>query len=231
MKTKMLFSTTLLSLSVILAGCGGNEESATGSEDTTKEEAPKSAEQKEVSNEIPEPKQDETGNIILTVAGQKVEKDGYTVELLKIKDINEIVEIAPLTVTIKDIKLLKYSKMSDDFKEELKWASDADHIGDETTYLQINYDAENKEEKNIEWYDLMNVVTDKGEQIDGQLKDFISDVDSDSEFLGKVKKEYTDGFILKDGDINKVKLIFGYTQDSTSYDEITPEQQVEYTFK
>ncbi|MED4455947.1 hypothetical protein [Metabacillus fastidiosus] len=229
MKIKMLCVAITLSLSLLLTGCGGNEEANTNSGDTTKI-TPKNANQKEVRNDIPEPQQDENGNTVLNVAGQKVDKDGYTVELLKIKEINEIVEIAPLSVTINNIKLLKYSNMSEEFKETLKYYSDVTSIGDEVTYLQVSYIAENKEEKNIEWYDLMNVVTDKGEQIDG-LKDIISDEDSNSEFLGKVKKEYIDGYILKDGDINKVKFIFGYTLDSTSYDEITPKQQVEYKFQ
>jgi hypothetical protein len=99
-------------------------------------------------------------------------------------------------------------------------------------YVQVQFEAENTEERNIEWYDLMNVVTDKGEQIDGQLKDFIADdSEMDSVFLGKVKKEYIDGFVVKDPEISKVKLIFGNTMDSDSYEDITGKQQVEYSFE
>ncbi|UAL54411.1 hypothetical protein LIT32_11730 [Bacillus sp. CMF21] len=61
------------------------------------------------------------------------------------------------------------------------------------------FNAENTTEGNVEWYDLMNVVTDKGEQIDGQIKDFFfDDSKTDSVFIGKVKKDYQDGFIIKD---------------------------------
>ncbi|MCY9140549.1 hypothetical protein [Peribacillus frigoritolerans] len=214
-----------------MSGCGGSDETTSVSEEKAKEE-PKSAEQKEVKNEIPKPEKDEAGNTILDVVGQKAESPEVTAELIKIKEVNETLDIAPLTVKVKNIKLLKLSNMTEDYKEGLKLAADTDTIGDKVTYLQIAYEAENKEEKNIEWYDLMNVVTDKGEQIDAQMKDFITDdSELDSEFLGKVKKEYTDGLILKNGDINKVKLIFGYTTDSTSYEDITPEQQVEYSFE
>lgn len=232
MLKKFVLSVGMVAFAGILAACG-SEESASGNKaETENKEEPKSAEQKEVSNELPEPKIDESGNTILEVVGQKAESDEVTAELLKIKEVNETVEIAPLSVTVKNIKLLKFSNMSEDYKSSLTFAAGVDSIGDEVTYVQVAYQAENKEEKNIDWYDLMNVVTDKGEQIDAQMKDFITDdSEMDSQFLGKVKKEYTDGFILKDGDINKVKLIFGYTTDSTSYDEITPEQQVEYTFE
>lgn len=228
---RFTFGGLLLSTGLILSGCGGSDETTSVSEEKAKEE-PKSAEQKEVKNEIPKPEKDEAGNTILDVVGQKAESTEVTAELIKIKEVNETLDIAPLTVKVKNIKLLKLSNMTEDYKEGLKLAADTDTIGDEVTYLQIAYEAENKEEKNIEWYDLMNVVTDKGEQIDAQMKDFITDdSELDSEFLGKVKKEYTDGLILKNGDINKVKLIFGYTTDSTSYEDITPEQQVEYSFE
>ncbi|CAK6472601.1 hypothetical protein BFRIG_01843 [Peribacillus frigoritolerans] len=228
---RFTFGGLILSTGLILSGCGGSDETTSVSEEKAKEE-PKIAEQKEVKNEIPKPEKDEAGNTILDVVGQKAESPEVTAELIKIKEVNETLDIAPLTVKVKNIKLLKLSNMTEDYKEGLKLAADTDTIGDEVTYLQIAYEAENKEEKNIEWYDLMNVVTDKGEQIDAQMKDFITDdSELDSEFLGKVKKEYTDGLILKNGDINKVKLIFGYTTDSTSYEDITPEQQVEYSFE
>lgn len=230
---KRLFTLMAIGLlTIALVACGSEESSSSSEGDTKAKEEPKAAEQKEVSNDVPEPEKDESGNTILEVVGQKAESDEVTAELLKIKAVNETLEVAPLTVTIKDIKVIKLNNMSEDFKLNLELNAMLDSVPDEVTYVQINYAAENKEEKNIEWYDLMNVVTDKGEQIDGQLKDFIvDDADMDSQFLGKVKKDFTDGFILKDGDINKVKLIFGYTMDADSYEDITPEQQVEYTFE
>ncbi|RFU64459.1 hypothetical protein [Bacillus sp. V59.32b] len=231
MKKSLLFGTSLLAIGLLLNGCGSDTNEAASSEEKS-EEKTKAADQKEVSNEIPEPKKDDEGNTILEIIGQKAESKDVTAELLKIKEVNETLEIAPLTVKINNLKLIKLSNMSDDYKSDLEYMADANSVGDEVTYIQVSYEAENKEEKNIEWYDLMNVVTDKGEQIDGQMKDFITtDDEMESEFLGKVKKEYTDGFMVKNADINKVKLVFGYTTDSTSYDEITPEQQVEYTFE
>lgn len=134
-------------------------------------------------------------------------------------------------MTIEDIKVIKLTDLDEEFAEGLEWMADTKINPEETSYVQVNYTAENTSDSNIEWYDIMNVVTDKGEQIDGQLKDFISDDgDSDSQFIGKVKKEYTDGFVVKNEDINSVKLVFGYTEDE-DYNEITPEQTVEYTFE
>ncbi|MCA1202036.1 hypothetical protein ABEP17_12940 [Priestia flexa] len=221
--------TSSLVVGVLLAGCGSNSDSSNGAEETKEE--PKAAEQKPLKNDVPKPEKDESGNYILNVPGQKVKDDGATAELLKIKEVNETVDISPLKVTIEDIKVIKLTDLDEEFAEGLEWMSDTKINPEETSYVQVNYTAENTSDSNIEWYDIMNVVTDKGEQIDGQLKDFISDDgDSDSQFIGKVKKEYTDGFVVKNEDINSVKLVFGYTEDE-DYNEITPEQTVEYTFE
>ncbi|MDQ0484279.1 hypothetical protein [Guptibacillus hwajinpoensis] len=224
-----------LSLAFTLTACGSNVTNDVSGSTDSQEEAT-AADQKEVSNKeekdesIPEPKKDENGNIILDTVGQKVEDESATAELMKIKEVNETLSIAPLEVTIKDIKLIKLTDINEELMMNLEMYG-AKGTPEELSYIQVKYIAENTEEKNIEWYDLMNVVTDKGEQIDAQMNDFITDdSDMDSQFLGKVKKEFTDGFIVKDEDISKVKLIFGYTMDSDSYEDITDEQQVEYTF-
>jgi hypothetical protein len=218
----------LIGITLLLSACGGNESNETPS--SKPKDEPKKAEQKEVSNEPPKAEKDEDGNYVLEVAGQKATSEGATAELLKILKVNQIVNIAPLAVTVKDIKIIKLTEMTDDLKQGIE-LMDGNAVGDEITYVQLKYHVENMEEKNIEWYGLTNLVTDKGEQIDGMMKDFlVDDSDTDSKFLGKVKKEFTDGFVLKDGDISKVKLIFGSSMDADSYQDITPEQQVEYSF-
>ncbi|SLL37386.1 Uncharacterised protein [Mycobacteroides abscessus subsp. abscessus] len=222
MKKKLLAS-MLLSSALLLVACGGEEASTS---DKPKEE-PKAAEQKEVSNE---PEKDENGTLVFTEAGQKGKAEGGNVELLKIKDINESIDISPLKVTVKDIKLFKITDVVKEFAEELSYYTDAT-INDQFVYVQIQYDAENTEEKNIEWYGLTDVVTDKGQQIDAISNDFVyTDADGDSAFLGKVKKEFTDAFIVKDEDVAKLKMIFGSSMDADTYEDITAEQQVEYSF-
>lgn len=223
---KTILTTLVLALGLVLAACGSDSEKTSSTE---KEKAPTAAEQKDVSNA---PSKDDKGNIVFTEVGQKSDIEGGTLELLKIKDINETVDIAPLKVTMKDIKLFKMTNLDEEFKNDLSYESDAaQSIGDEFTYVQIQYDVENTEEKNIEWYALTDLVTDKGQQIDAISNDFIyTEADGDSVFLGKVKKEFVDAFIVKDEDISKLKLIFGSSMDADSYEDITPEQQVEYTF-
>jgi hypothetical protein len=226
---KVTFGALSLALGLSLAACGSDAQETSSSNSDTKTEETKPAEQKDVKNE---PKKDENGNYVLEEVGQKATTDGATAELLKIKKINETINIAPLKVTLKDIKLIKLTDISEEMKNALTLYDITVNDGQPLYYVQVQFEAENTEERNIEWYDLMNVVTDKGEQIDGQLKDFIADdSEMDSVFLGKVKKEYIDGFGVKDPEISKVKLIFGNTMDSDSYEDITGKQQVEYSFE
>ncbi|AZV42685.1 hypothetical protein BAOM_2076 [Peribacillus asahii] len=223
MKKFLLMGMTAL-LALGLAACG--EENTQSS--TEPKEDPKPAEQKEVSNK---PEKTENGDIVFTKAGQKGEVDGGTLELLKIKNVNETIDISPLKVTVKEIKLFKKTDMDEATKEAYKMYNDGKAIGDELIYVQVSYDAENLEEKNIGWNSLLNAVTDKGQQIDVDMNDMIyTDSDGSSEFLGKVTKEYTDGFVVKDADISKIKFVWGSTYDTDSYENITEEQQVEYSF-
>ena len=220
--SKVLFSVLLIG--GILAGCSSNEQSSAPEE---KQEDPKPSNQKSKN----EPRKDENGNYVLEEVGQVVKDDQGTAELLKIKKVNETVDINPIKVTIKNIKLIKLTNMqqymADDISTNLGRKIDPKKG---LTYVQIQYTAENTSDKNIGWYDILNIVTDKGEQIDAQPHDFIyDDADSNDEFIGKVKKDYTDGYVLKDGDINKLKIIFGYSEDrNDNYNELTGEQTVEY---
>ncbi|MGP1909944.1 hypothetical protein ACTSEZ_17365 [Metabacillus sp. JX24] len=216
----------------LLAGCGDTEQSSGSSEKT--EEA-KPADQKPLKEEKPsEPKKDESGNTELLEVGQKAESDAAKAELLKIKQVNETIDIAPLKVTVKDVKVIKLTDLDPAFVEDLVFQtqSNTTDIENGFSYIQVQYTAENTSEGNVDWYDLMNVVTDKGEQIDGQIKDmFFDDSEMDSVFIGKVKKDFQDGFIVKDAEIGKVKLVFGNTMNADTYEDITGQQTVEYTLE
>lgn len=234
-KKKLIMSSIMVGL--LLSACGETTEESTeqpADEATPAEQTPMNAEESSEQTEVSEPKTDESGNTILDEVGQTATSEAGTVELKKIINVNETVDIAPLTVTVQDIKILEMSDVDPDFAESLTWQADADisQVQDGFTYVQVRYQAENTEDQNIEWYDLMNITTDQGEQIDAQLKDFlVDDADMDSQFIGKVKKEYVDAFILKNPDVNSIKLIYGYTMSSDTYEDITGEQTVEYSFE
>jgi len=237
-KILLLLIVGLFSLGLV--ACGSNMDSTTGTEEP--KEDPKPSEQKEVSNEVvedeettqeemPEVKKDENGNYILDTVGQKVTVDtSGTAELLKIKEINETVDLSPLKVTVNNMKLIKMTELNSDFAEMLELNTE-ETIDDNFTYLQISFTAENTEEKNVDWFDLETLVLSNGQQIDANFKDFIfDDGDGDYTFFGKVVKEFTTAVIVKDEDISKVKMIFSPTSDTDNFEELAAQQQVEYEF-
>jgi hypothetical protein len=221
----VLASASLLTL----AACGGTEEKQEVSGKAQHEEAkPAKAEQKDVKNE---PKKDEDGNFVFEEVGQEKNVDIGHLKLLKYKKINEVVNMSPLNIKIDSIKVFEVTDPTQDFIEN------ADYMADEkvnesgsTYYLQVLFSAENTEEKNVDWMDLSKLVLSNGQQIDAVSKDFITDDnDGDSAYYGKVSKEYVGAYIIKDADINNVKLIFNEVDDSDTYDTLHAEQQVEYT--
>lgn len=236
-KNKVIWSVVMAGL--LLSACGETTNETETTEPTEEEATPaeqeaKNAEESTEEAEVSEPKTDESGNTILDEVGQTATSEAGEVELKKIINVNETVDIAPLKVTVQDIKILEMSNVDPEFAESLTWQADADisQVENGFTYVQVRYQAENTVDQNIEWYDLMNITTDQGEQIDGQLKDFlIDDADMESEFIGEIKKDYVDGFILKNPDINSIKLIYGYTMNGDTYEDITGEQTVEYSFE
>lgn len=115
----------------VLAACGSeNTTSGSGSEsNSAPKEEPKAAEQKDVEksaekvekeDESSEVKKDEEdGNVILETVGQVHEDENGIVELLAIKDINETIDMNPMTMTIEDIKIFNFKVEDEDMASYL----------------------------------------------------------------------------------------------------------------
>lgn len=209
----------------LLVGCSSNN-TASNTTQKNKQDPPKQADQKKVEN----PKKDENGNIILDKVGQVAKSDQETAELVKIKEVNQTINIAPIKVTITNLKIIKLTKISDDIKKSIESLYNKPEISEPVYYLQLHYTAENTSDKNISWNGIHRIVTDKGEQLDPNLNLIPSKFDH--EFFGKVTQEDQFGLLLSSDkwDISKVKLIFNESDDDSTLETITPEQQVEYSF-
>jgi hypothetical protein len=231
-------------LALALAACGSSENASTN-ESTEKKEEATASDQKDVSNKtekeketkeekqedgVPEPKENEHGDKVLEVPGQKVKDGNGTVELKKIKQANESVDIAPIKVTVNNLKLLHISDVTDGLRELIALYPE-EEVGDDVQILQVAYDVENTQERNVDFYGLNTVVTDKGQQIDAISEDIFHDDEEDSNYFGKVSKQRVEWFLIRDEDISNVKLIFAETSDLDSYETITDKKQVEYTLE
>lgn len=224
-KTISLIATLLFATS-IFTGCATPPPTAGSAKPT---QPAKPAEQKPLNGN---PQKDENGNYIMTQVGQKVQDpDGSVVELMKIKNINEKINIKPIEVTIKDIKIFKWSNLPELDKKQIASLSNQPSLPEPFYYLQIVFNAENKSNQNVMFTGLRTIVLSDGSQIDADSQDFIvGNDDTDLNYYGKVKKECVVGVVIKNPNINKVKLIFTATSDSNTWNQITPEQQVEYQF-
>ncbi|ARK32107.1 hypothetical protein [Halalkalibacter krulwichiae] len=224
---------SLLLLVLLLTACGPKEDASVDIAEAENEVI--ASEQKVVSNEeeeIEEIETDEYGNPKLTEVGQILEEPGYgTLELMKIKEVNETVNIDPIQVKIDDIKLFKLTNVPVETKNQLSMYMDSKNVPDELHYIQIVYSSENIEEKNIDWFGIDKVVLSNGQQLNATLNDFIiGEDDFDSIFYGKVKKEGVVGLFYKGNpeEITSVNIIFSQSMDADFYETITEKQQVKY---
>ncbi|PFK42059.1 hypothetical protein COJ23_26505 [Priestia megaterium] len=209
----------------ILTAC--SEEKAS----TEKKEEATPAEQKEVSNK---PKEDENGNVTLTEVGQSTkDDDGTKAELMKIKTINQTVDISPVKLTVKDMKVIQLSNIGSDYNELLTQYTNGKKLPKKLNYIQIQYTAENTVEKNIGWNGIDKIVTNTGEQLDAANSDFIWEENGfDGTFYGKTKHEGIVGILTDSNpkDLQSLKFIISSSFDPDSYEDITIPQQTEFKF-
>ncbi|PFW75829.1 hypothetical protein COL23_13405 [Priestia aryabhattai] len=209
----------------ILTAC--SEEKAS----TEKKEESTPAEQKEVSNK---PKEDENGNVTLTEVGQSTkDDDGTKAELMKIKTVNQTVDISPVKLTVKDMKVIQLSNIGSDYNELLTQYTNGKKLPKKLNYIQIQYTAENTEEKNIGWNGIDKIVTNTGEQLDAANSDFIWEENGfDGTFYGKTKHEGIVGILTDSNpkDLQSLKFIISSSFDPDSYEDITIPQQTEFKF-
>lgn len=209
----------------VLTAC--SEEKAS----TEKKEEATPAEQKEVSNK---PKEDENGNVTLTEVGQSTKgDDGTKAELMKIKTVNQTVDISPVKLTVKDMKVIQLSNIGSDYNELLIQYTNGKKLPKKLNYIQIQYTAENTEEKNIGWNGIDKIVTNTGEQLDAANSDFIWEENGfDGTFYGKTKHEGIVGILTDSNpkDLQSLKFIISSSFDPDSYEDITIPQQTEFKF-
>ncbi|PED93900.1 hypothetical protein CN540_18955 [Bacillus toyonensis] len=208
----------------ILAGCGSEDAS------TEKKEKATSAEQKDVSNKS---EKDEKSTLNLSKVGQKAKADGNEAELMKIKEVNQTVDIAPIKYTVKDMKIIKMNKVNKSTESFLLQYTGGSKLPEDLHYIQIQYSVENTSDQNVDFSGLDKVVLNNGEQLNAIGNDFIWEKeDNDSKFYGKVKKEGSVGLFIKGKpeEITSAKLIFSDTVNPEGYETITKEQQAEFQF-
>ncbi|MFD6209689.1 MULTISPECIES: hypothetical protein [unclassified Peribacillus] len=163
------------------------------------------------------PEVQEYGGTHLERVGDKVrQKNWGTFTLLETKSINESFELAPMVITIKDIRRIRLSSLTDEVKEELKpytglsfdeaysiyykenlsmeeidqkAAFSQTDIDEAVTYLEITYSIENKDSKELQFFSMENVTFNNDLTYDVPSKNFILSGDT---FMGTKKVSRSD---------------------------------------
>lgn len=221
-KWPVLFLSVILCLWVV--GCSSQEAS---NQPEPKEEA--KAEQAEETAGKKELKPDEP----MTEPGQfKKVPDVGRMELLQIVKPDKEIDLSPVKLTVKGIRIGKITEIAPDFKELIKnlgWKP-----ADAAYAIQVDYAVENTEEKNIFLGPgtFSHLVLSNGDQVDGSQKLITGKFDT--EFMGKVKKN--DEWIMylleeEPKDIESVKLVTGTVYDNDSMKEYQKSKSVTIPMK
>lgn len=165
------------------------------------------------------------------VGDSTIGDDGSTVTLKKILSLNESFDYGPLTLEIKDLKILEISNAS---QAQLNDANEyAKHeITDPFYYLQVTYSAKNQSDNLITWNGFEKVVFNNGQQLDVSINSFANGRDWDTDYYGGVFKDEHFGAII-DGtheDIEWVKLVTSHVYDG-DFERITDGKEHDFNFE
>ncbi|MGE7878052.1 hypothetical protein [Peribacillus muralis] len=160
---------------------------------------------------------EEFGGIHLEKVGDKVRQKGWgTLTLLETKPVNKSFELAHMEITIKDIRRIQLSSLSKEAAAELesytglsfeeaysiyykdnlsmeeidqKAAWSKSDIGEQVSYLEINYSVENKDSKELQFFSMEHVTFNGDLTYDVPTKNFIHSGDT---FIGTKKVSRSD---------------------------------------
>ncbi|QWG51653.1 hypothetical protein EXW28_18085 [Bacillus mycoides] len=202
---------------------------ACGSEEKTEEKSAPTASNQKSTKESNSTTNEKT---ILTKVGekQKYTPQGGVIELMKIKEVNQTIDIAPMKMTVQNIKLFELSDLPEQMLNTAKEGYRAVPTSDgKLNYIQVIYTVENTSDENIGFPNFDKVVLSNGEQLEAN-RNFIQEQNTSFEYFGKVKQERVLGLFFNGNpkDITSVKFITSSTYHQKSYDTITDGQQVQF---
>lgn len=227
---KLLF---ILVSVILLAACGYDNKTVSDNEEKlpTQVETTEDNEMKEETENNKEAKEESSEGELLEVGQVRYDSSvKASVELMAINEINETIDLDPMKLTIKSIKIVKYSEV----EEELALNEVENILGerrDPFYAIQMIYNMENTVENNVEFsMPIKYVVLNTGEQIEVMNNDLAWDKNNGGVFYGKVKKESFFIALIESSkveDISSIKIVTGNLWDEND-DLISSEVEKTY---
>ncbi|PAF19708.1 hypothetical protein [Terribacillus saccharophilus] len=187
----------------VLAACGSDNTSKEEEGNTSEEETTANAESAEKEEAEPAEETTTEGG---TSIGETVSNEGGDHTLVSLAEDVGTFESGPMTLNI-----TKVNGVSSKLKGQLATMMDTEEL----EYIQVDMNAESSSDENVSFYPSQaTLVTDTGEQLE---PDMMMSEHMDGEFMGKVKKEGINYYILeqsKAADVKHVKLVVSGATDS-----------------
>ncbi|MFJ6415059.1 hypothetical protein ACIQLG_19960 [Terribacillus saccharophilus] len=201
---------------------------ACGSDNTSKEEEGNKSSEEETSastenaeKEEAEPAEEATTEGGTSI-GETVSNEGGDHTLVSLAEDVGTFESGPMTLNI-----TKVNGVSSKLKGQLATMMDTEEL----EYIQVDMNAESSSDENVSFYPSQaTLVTDTGEQLE---PDMMMSEHMDGEFMGKVKKEGINHYILqnsKAADVKHVKLVITGATDS-NFEKVGEDITVEVDLK
>lgn len=203
----------------VLAACGSdNTSKEEEGNKASEEETTASTESSEEEAESAEEATTEGGTSI----GETVSNEGGDHELVSLAEDVGTFESGPMTLNI-----TKVNGVSSKLKGQLATMMDTEEL----EYIQVDMNAESSSDETVSFYPSQaTLVTDTGEQLE---PDMMMSEHMDGEFMGKVKKEGINYYILeqsKAADVKHVKLVITGATDS-NFEKVGEDITVEVDLK
>ncbi|MGB8000188.1 MAG: DUF4352 domain-containing protein [Anaerobacillus sp.] len=203
---------TLLSASLFLGGCAGNsagQNATSQTEDSTKqvdvEKSETKNDQQEHKGLIDSPQAPDDSS--LTEVGQTFQDADGSIMLQAISDDNERREIGDVTLTISDVKVMKYEPSPDLIDFFHSYSTDEEKF----SYVKIRVNVKNTSDETVNFAPVSVLETSEGEKKgfddDFYLENLYGDYAPGDERTGQL------GFVLNETDIKKLESITIHTSD------------------
>lgn len=180
-KTKLVL---FLCFMVFLTACG-NTTSSNGSANANKEESSKKDTSQETSKETSKKENKPTSGLLTEIGQWKKDENGSTLTLKKINNKETEIDLKPIKMKIKDVKVFEYTDL--EAQDELL-LSDNNYKKDKYHRIQITYTTENTSDKNIFFTGVDVITTNTKKQIEVSNSNLTSESGVGS-FYGKVENE------------------------------------------
>lgn len=209
MRKRILLGCLVVLTAVSLSGCGNDN----GKKVESKKEVEKTTE-----------KSTETDD---SKTGEIIEENGMKkIPVMTDKKLNMKGKTGPIKYSIDGIQVSKFTATNDEMAKTLEIDKDK-----EIALIALNVSAENTNDKTINFYlGQATITTDTKEQVE---PDVMLSENIDGEFLGKVKHEGTNIYILKKSkadNINKIKLFVDAPSDE-NFEDVGNKVELELKLK